>query len=277
MKMNFIFILLLFFSQNAISEWGDDWGSMIWEEFILNNVDSDSDGVFDEYDNCPNTPNLYCEMVNDQYTCIMKDIDSDGLGDACDNDSDNDGVEDNLDAFPLDPSETTDTDDDGVGDNADNDADNDGFISDFDSNDLNAYLSTDPDNDGVDSSGISHYSDNVCLLPPGCNDTDPCITVCYVPPQDNCPIVSNADQADLDGDTQGDACDRDIDGDGVFNTIENAFGTDPFDPSDGGEAELKALEASLLDEVVVPAMGWFGLLALGLSMLGVGVLRSSDK
>ena len=273
MRMNFIFIALLFFSQNAISEWGDDWGSMIWEEFILNNIDSDNDGISDENDNCPNVANLDCSMVNGQYTCIMPDIDSDGIGDACDNDSDNDGVEDNLDAFPLDPSETTDTDNDGIGDNADNDADNDGFTADFDSNDLNAYLSTDPDDDGVDSSGISHYSDSICLPPPGCNDTDPCITVCYVPPQDNCPLVSNADQSDLDGDTQGDACDRDIDGDGVFNTIENAFGTNPLDPSDGGEAELKALEASLLDEVVVPAMGGIGLLVLGLSMLGLGAVR----
>jgi PKD repeat protein len=34
-------------------------------------------------------------------------------------DSDDDGVEDNADAFPYDPSEQTDSDDDGVGDNAD--------------------------------------------------------------------------------------------------------------------------------------------------------------
>ena len=32
--------------------------------------------------------------------------------------------------------------------------------------------------------------------------------------QDNCPSVSNADQANLDGDTFGDACDNDKDGDG---------------------------------------------------------------
>ena len=34
-------------------------------------------------------------------------------------DTDGDGVGDNADAFPSDPSETTDTDDDGVGDNGD--------------------------------------------------------------------------------------------------------------------------------------------------------------
>jgi len=36
-------------------------------------------------------------------------------------------------------------------------------------------------------------------------------------PQDNCPDVSNQSQEDFDGDGLGDACDDDIDGDGVVN------------------------------------------------------------
>jgi hypothetical protein len=43
---------------------------------------------------------------------------------------------------------------------------------------------------------------------------------------DNCPFVSGDSQADLDGDGQGDACDDDIDGDGVSNAAEAARGTD---------------------------------------------------
>jgi hypothetical protein len=38
---------------------------------------------------------------------------------------------------------------------------------------------------------------------------------------DNCPLVANADQADLDGDEVGDACDPDSDGDDVANEDDN--------------------------------------------------------
>jgi Thrombospondin type 3 repeat len=44
---------------------------------------------------------------------------------------------------------------------------------------------------------------------------------------DNCPGVSNGDQADLDADGKGDACDDDIDGDGVSNAAEAGKGSDP--------------------------------------------------
>ena len=84
-------------------------------------------------------------------------------------------------------------------------------------------------------------------------------------------------QSDLDNDGLGDVCDRDSDGDGVFNTIEIAYGTDPNDPDDADEAEIKALEASGLEEVVVPAMGGIGLLVLGLSMLSLGAVRLKSK
>ena len=44
---------------------------------------------------------------------------------------------------------------------------------------------------------------------------------------DNCPGVAGDDQADQDGDGLGDACDSDIDGDGVSNDAETARGSDP--------------------------------------------------
>lgn len=78
------------------------------------------------------------------------DTDNDGIGDNTDTDGDNDGVEDSLDAFPFDPTETTDTDLDGIGNNADNDDDNDGIFDSLDTSPLdgaNGFLfSIDGDN-----------------------------------------------------------------------------------------------------------------------------------
>lgn len=48
---------------------------------------------------------------------------------------------------------------------------------------------------------------------------------------DNCPLIANADQADLDVDGTGDVCDDDIDGDGESNQDELLAGTDPRDAS----------------------------------------------
>jgi len=56
------------------------------------------------------------------------DTDSDGQSNDIDTDDDNDGVEDQQDAFPLDLYESMDTDGDGIGNNADLDDDNDGYL-----------------------------------------------------------------------------------------------------------------------------------------------------
>ena len=88
-------------------------------------------------------------------------------------DSDGDGVDDDNDAFPFDPSETIDSDGDGQGDNADTDDDNDGVFDQFDDFPLNPTENTDTDNDGIgnnqdqddDNDGVTDSEDAYPLDP----------------------------------------------------------------------------------------------------------------
>jgi hypothetical protein len=52
---------------------------------------------------------------------------------------------------------------------------------------------------------------------------------------DNCPSVANSDQANLDGDAEGDACDADDDNDGISDVVEAAFGTNPRSADSDGD------------------------------------------
>jgi hypothetical protein len=101
-------------------------------------TDSDLDTVPDYDDNCPTIAN------EDQ-----ADNDSDGEGDVCDSDDDNDGVSDEEDAFPLDDAESLDTDGDGIGNNADTDDDGDGVSDEDDDFPLDVSESVDTDGDGI--------------------------------------------------------------------------------------------------------------------------------
>jgi hypothetical protein len=80
-----------------------------YEVLMFSADDDDGDDRINIFDNCPLIPNT------DQL-----DTDSDGNGNVCDGDDDNDGVTDNLDQFPLNRSESVDSDKDGMGDNFEN-------------------------------------------------------------------------------------------------------------------------------------------------------------
>ena len=188
--------------------------------------DADGDGVVNCIDNCLSTSNT------DQL-----DTDSDGIGDACDADDDNDGYNDNIDIFPLDSLEWSDNDSDTIGDNADTDDDNDGFDDaleiqcntdpldplsvpiDTDGDGEIDCLDLDDDNDGLtdaeelligtDSLDADTDNDNVDDLP----DVFP---------------LDSSEWLDTDGDGIGDNADPDADGDGYLDEDEIICQSDPL-------------------------------------------------
>lgn len=158
--------------------------------------DSDDDGVVDGSDNCPLASNSN-----------QDDTDSDGEGDVCDNDADNDGLsnadEANAGTDPLNP----DTDGDGAQDGwevdqqtdpLDSDTDDDGSVDGEDDLPLDPTEQVDTDGDGVGNNA------------------------------DLCDEVADPFNSNIDGDAEGDVCDDDMDNDGVLNALED--GVDGLDP-----------------------------------------------
>ena len=180
---------------------------------IKNNdtVDTDGDGITDFLDNCPAISNSN-----------QDDLDNDTVGDSCDADRDGDQVDNTLDVFPDDPTESADNDLDGTGDNTDPDDDNDGMSDVFELlYGLNTLDGSDASGDG-DSDGVTNLEEFGLGTNPNISnntvidtDSDGIIDVL-----DNCPLNSNVSQLDSDFDGQGDICDLDRDNDGVANSID---------------------------------------------------------
>ena len=191
--------------------------------------DFDADGVDDGRDNCPVDANAN-----------QSDLDRDGFGDVCDDDTDNDGVLNADDRCEGIKDSGVDSDDDGIDDICDTDKDGDTVENTIDNCPAVANADqtntdgdfrgdacdTDDDNDGI-LDGSDPFPTDFDGDDDGVRDGS-----------DNCPAVANAEQNDLDADGTGDACDTDLDGDTVPNASDNCPATANSDQADSDDDGL---------------------------------------
>jgi hypothetical protein len=165
-------------------------------------ADADGDGVGDTCDNCIQTGNG--PLALDASGFSQRDTNGEGYGNVCDPDLDGDLDVDAADqalwsAAAADPNHAM---------HADADFDGDGDADSIDQSFLNGQVGQAPGPSDVadfDADGVGDASDN-CRKAANANqadqDGDLVGDVC-----DNCPTVSNPSQADADQDGTGDACD----------------------------------------------------------------------
>ena len=175
--------------------------------------DADGDGVPNDEDNCPDTPNprgTWTDIDGIVHIDEQPDFDLDGLGDACDdcpndpeNDIDEDGWCGDVDNCPYEANDQLDSDGDAQGDVCDS-------------------CPFDPDND-IDGDGL-------------CAD------------EDNCPLVSNPSQEECDDDGLGNACDLDDDDDGLSDDDEVTEGTNSCNPDTDGDGVVDGPDQCKLED-----------------------------
>ncbi|MFL2495297.1 MAG: leucine-rich repeat protein, partial [Porticoccaceae bacterium] len=143
----------------------------------------------------------------------IADNDSDGIGDNTDTDADGDGISDSEDVFPLDASESLDADGDGIGNNRDPNDDNDSHDDWRDIFPFDPSETTDTDSDGIGNNADSDDDDD------GVSDN-----------LDAYPLDSS-EWSDTDGDGIGDNTEIDDDCDCVIDT-EDSFPLDSTESVD---------------------------------------------
>ncbi|MBQ4913918.1 BspA family leucine-rich repeat surface protein [Maribacter sp. MMG018] len=175
------------------------------------------------------------DMDNCADTPAGETVDANGCSDS-QKDSDNDGTPDSEDAFPLDADEDTDTDNDGTGDNADTDDDNDGTLDTEDAFPLNANEDTDTDGDGMGDNADTDDDDDGVL-----DENDICANTPVSETVDAEGCSDSQKDSDFDGISDADdQCpdspeDESVDANGCADSQKD--GDEPGDEIDNGDGE----------------------------------------